>query len=64
MQAHLGNDLKIDPWHFPDLCGQPLSVPEASSARGGQYISAECKKCQIRPRFFFYVKIGYTEQLL
>ena len=62
--AHVGNDLNFPPGHIPDPYVQPLSVPEASSPRGGLLRSAVHQKSLTRPGFDFYVKINYAEQLL
>ena len=64
MYAHLGMDLKITPDHIPGQSGQPPKVPEALFVRGGQCWSADYHKCSTSPEMYFYVKIGYSEQLL
>ena len=62
--AHVGNDPTKATQVILGLYIQPLSVPEALSARGPQFRSGAYQKCPTRPGFVFYVKIGYAEQLL
>ena len=61
--AQLYMDIKTLMEHFPDISIPPISVPELSSARGRPFRSADSQMCPTSPRFFFYVKTTYFEQI-